>query len=119
MAIPRDIATEGPREQPVGITRRQALKKGVIFGGALAWATPVVQVIGMKPALAQVASPIGDRVVTVVTGAVTRCFLVTQEVFDCFQEECAGQPGELGCLNQCLDDHGIGELDEVDCPPAD
>ena len=116
MASAGDVPIGGPDEQLGGITRRQALKKGAIFGGALAWATPVVQVIGMKPAFAQVASPVGDRVVTIVTGAVTRCFLVTQEVLDCFEEKCAGQPGELGCLNMCHDDHGIGQLERVDCP---
>ena len=33
------------------------LKKGAIFGGALVWATPVVQTVGMRAASAQEASP--------------------------------------------------------------
>jgi hypothetical protein len=44
-------------EQDSGITRREALKRGAIFGGALVWATPVVQMVGMRPAFAQVPSP--------------------------------------------------------------
>lgn len=36
-----------------GLTRREALKKGARFGGALVWAVPVVQTVGMSPALAQ------------------------------------------------------------------
>lgn len=40
-----------------GLTRREVLKKGALLGGALAWGTPVVQVIGMRPALAQTTSP--------------------------------------------------------------
>lgn len=40
-----------------GITRREALKRGALLGGALVWATPAVQAIRMSPALAQVPSP--------------------------------------------------------------
>lgn len=40
-----------------GITRREVLRRGAILGGAVAWATPVVQVVGMRPALAQAPSP--------------------------------------------------------------
>jgi hypothetical protein len=39
------------------ITRRDLLKRGAVLGGAVMWATPVVQVVGMRPALAQEASP--------------------------------------------------------------
>jgi len=35
-----------------GLTRRELLKRGAAIGGALVWATPVVQLIGMQPALA-------------------------------------------------------------------
>ncbi len=35
-----------------GLTRRELLKRGAVIGGALAWATPAVQLIGMTPALA-------------------------------------------------------------------
>ena len=36
-----------------GLTRREILKRGAVLGGALVWGTPVVQVIGMRPAMAQ------------------------------------------------------------------
>jgi hypothetical protein len=108
---------EGPDDQPVGITRRQALKRGAIFGGALAWATPVVQIVGMRPASAQAVSPpVADVLVRVQTGANVQCFMVTQEVAECFAENCAGEPGEMGCLNQCQEDRGVGQLERVDCP---
>ena len=118
MANPGDISTEAPDEQPVGLTRRQALKKGAILGGALAWATPVVQVMGMKPAFAAVPSPVRDCVVRVLTGDTFICYLVTQEECACFEEQCEGKPGDEGCLNQCLEDRGIGDLVTVACPPA-
>ena len=40
-----------------GLTRRDVLKKGAALGGALVWGAPVVQVIGMRPALAATPSP--------------------------------------------------------------
>ena len=40
-----------------GITRRELLKRGAVLGGALVWATPVVQTIGMRAAFAQSTSP--------------------------------------------------------------
>ena len=39
-----------------GLTRRDLLKSGAILGGALAWGAPVVQMIGMRPAMAQAVS---------------------------------------------------------------
>ncbi len=44
-------------QQQPGLTRREMLKRGAIFGGAVIWATPVVQTVGMNRALAQEASP--------------------------------------------------------------
>ena len=41
-----------------GLTRRELLKKGAVLGGALVWAAPVVQVIGMRPAMAQAVSSV-------------------------------------------------------------
>lgn len=41
----------------VGLTRRDALKRGAKLGGAVLWMTPVVQAIGMRPAFAQTTSP--------------------------------------------------------------
>ena len=40
-----------------GLTRRDVLKQGAALGGALVWGAPMVQVIGMRPALAQTPSP--------------------------------------------------------------
>ena len=40
-----------------GITRRDLLKRGAALGGAVVWATPVVQTLGMGRAFAQVPSP--------------------------------------------------------------
>lgn len=37
---------------PERLTRREALKRGALFGGALLWTTPAVQAIGMSRALA-------------------------------------------------------------------
>lgn len=39
------------------VSRRDFLKRGAALGGAVVWATPMVQMVGMRPALAQVASP--------------------------------------------------------------
>jgi hypothetical protein len=40
-----------------GLTRREVLKRGAALGGALVWGAPLVQVIGMRPALAATPSP--------------------------------------------------------------
>ena len=39
-----------------GLTRREMIKKGAIFGGTLMWVTPVVQSVGVSRALAQTPS---------------------------------------------------------------
>ena len=41
-----------------GVTRREALKKGALFGGALVWTVPAVQVVGVGRAFAQTTSPL-------------------------------------------------------------
>lgn len=43
--------------QQQGISRRDLLKRGAALGGAVVWATPVVQTLGMGRAYAQSASP--------------------------------------------------------------
>ena len=44
-----------------GLSRRDFLKRGAALGGALVWVAPVVQVVGMRPAFAEVVSPVcGD-----------------------------------------------------------
>ncbi len=44
-------------QEKSGLSRRDFLKRGAALGGAVVWATPVVQMIGMHPALAQETSP--------------------------------------------------------------
>jgi hypothetical protein len=39
-----------------GISRRAALKRGVLAGGALVWTVPVIQAVSMTPAHAESAS---------------------------------------------------------------
>jgi hypothetical protein len=54
-----DTQDFGPTpEAPEGLSRREALKRGLRLTGAVLWATPVVQAIGMSPALAQTTSPV-------------------------------------------------------------
>jgi hypothetical protein len=48
-------AVEGGRP---GISRRDALKKGAVAGGAVLWVSPIVQNIGISRAFAQSASPL-------------------------------------------------------------
>jgi hypothetical protein len=43
-------------EQGTGLTRRELLRKGTLMGGALAWAVPTVQIIGVRAAYAQATS---------------------------------------------------------------
>ena len=43
--------------QTSGLTRRELLKRGAAVGGAL-WAVPVVQMIGMNPAMAAIPSDV-------------------------------------------------------------
>lgn len=48
--------------QEQGISRRDLLKRGAALGGAVVWATPVVQTLGMGRAYAQTASPTGQDI---------------------------------------------------------
>lgn len=87
-----------PDDQPTGITRREALRKGAILGGALAWATPVVQVVGMKPAFAQSVSP-GCRVeVEFLPGAVVACITYPESLCDCVAAAGNDQVAAAACF---------------------
>ena len=46
------------RDTQQGLTRREALKRGAVIAGGLAWATPLVQAVGMSPAFAATTSPV-------------------------------------------------------------
>ena len=48
--------------QEQGISRRDLLKRGAALGGAVVWATPVVQTLGMGRAYAQTTSPVGKDI---------------------------------------------------------
>jgi len=45
-----------------GITRRDLLRRGAALGGAVVWATPIVQTLGMGRAFASTASPVGKDI---------------------------------------------------------
>ena len=42
----------GPEGPPESISRREALKRGVVMGGAALWMAPVVQVLSLTEAAA-------------------------------------------------------------------
>lgn len=91
-----------PVEPSGALTRRQALKRGAILGGALAWATPVVQVVGMRPALAQTVSPTGCLIeVRVLFGTfeVVLCLEGTLELCECIAN-CT--TGDADCVGECI-----------------
>lgn len=51
-----DNQPSGVSEHRRSVSRRDALKRGAMAGGALLWVTPAVQVIGLGRANAQAAS---------------------------------------------------------------
>lgn len=57
MGNSNEIEAVGAPADGAGVSRRDALRKGAVVGGAVLWATPVVQGIGISPASAQQASP--------------------------------------------------------------
>lgn len=73
-----------------GLTRRQLIKKGAFVGGALVWAVPVVQTIGMTPALAQTTS--GDG-----AGGCTTYYAV--RITSSGTEDIAGQTPDGHCFD--------------------
>ena len=92
-----------PAETAGAITRRQALKRGAVLGGALVWATPVVQVVGMRPALAQTVSP-GCRIeirVLFGTTEIVLCLEGPPELCECIANCSAG---DADCIGQCIID---------------
>jgi hypothetical protein len=82
-----------------GVSRRDFLKRGAALGGAIAWATPVVQTIGMRAAFAQTASP-----------ACTVWYAAKiQRIGDTATGECVDISGQTNPNDQqCLDADDIG-----------
>ena len=56
-----------------GISRRDLLRKGAVLGGAVVWATPVVQTLSMGRAYAQTASPTGVKGISYIGIMLTGC----------------------------------------------
>ncbi|HJQ91899.1 MAG TPA: hypothetical protein VJ950_09340 [Acidimicrobiia bacterium] len=56
------VGEVGDQGMDQGITRRDLLRRGAVLGGAVIWATPVVQTLGMGRAFAQTASPTGKDI---------------------------------------------------------
>jgi hypothetical protein len=98
-----------PEEPSRGITRREALRRGALLGGALVWTTPIVQAIGIRPAFAQVPSGFCRIELTVFGVGTSVCAIVPQHVCDCFD---AGAP-TLQNLIACL--AGVDPSDILDC----
>ena len=92
-----------PTEPTSGITRREALRRGALLGGALAWATPVVQVMGMKPAFAQTASPGCQLRLSFNPGDTVFCVNGPDELCECIVSKDPDTGGEaLLALIQCI-----------------
>lgn len=81
------------------VSRRDFLKRGALLGGALVWTTPVVQAVGMTPALAQVASPACN-----VWYAVKIQRVGTTTDWECVDISDQDEPSG----NQCLDVDDVG-----------
>lgn len=54
------MSDENESARGSGISRREALRRGAIVGGAVVWASPVVQTIGMHKAYAQTTPAVTD-----------------------------------------------------------
>ena len=83
-------------QEPIGLTRRDALKRGAKLGGAVLWMTPVVQAVGMRPALAQGVSP-------PVAGCDFWYAIKIERVGDTTEPRCLDITGGSNPPGQCLD----------------
>lgn len=86
-----------PSEGIRGITRRDALKRGAALTGALAWATPIIQVVGMRPALAHTPSPEFCHVHLTGEGGTDICLEFEDSVCAC-RDNCADALCRALCL---------------------
>ena len=92
-----------------GLSRRDFLKRSAALGGALVWVTPVVQVVGMRPAFAQTVSPGGVCDVFYAVKMEPKDDQDLSKGFNCFSIHNQRDPN----TNQCLD-VDEGGLDPID-----
>lgn len=100
------------------LSRRSFLKRGAVLGGAVAWATPVIQAVGMRPAMA--AGPSGPCDVTyaakIESPTSTGCPTDSVPIGDGCCVDIVGQPaGGAMCLTvpSTVND-GCGRIDDVE-----
>lgn len=88
-----------------GISRRDLLRKGAVLGGAVVWATPVVQTLSMGRAYAQTASPTGVKGISYVGIMLTGCPGDLTNFFVKWEEEGEDSDWEMypGAVPSCAD----------------
>ena len=93
-----------------GISRRDLLRKGAVLGGAVVWATPVVQTLSMGRAYAQTASPTGVKGISYIGINVTGCD-ANEVPFFVKWEEGENPPWEMypGAVPSCYDKASLAE----------
>jgi hypothetical protein len=92
--------------QEQGISRRDLLKRGAALGGAVVWATPVVQTLGMGRAFAQTASPVGGKDISYIGINVEGCE-VNGAPFFVKWEDGAGWEDSPGAAPSCEDKENL------------
>jgi hypothetical protein len=102
MVEPNNSQESADHPRP-GLTRREALKKGAVLGGALVWTTPLVQAIGMRPAQAQEVSPVCQVLVTPIPGGDPICLLFPAALCECLAD-CGPNP-TAACVAACFAAH--------------
>ena len=100
-----------------GISRRELLRKGAVLGGAVVWATPVVQTLSMGRAYAQTASPTGVKGISYVGIMLTGCPGDLTNFFVKWEEEGEDSDWEMypGAVPSCADKDSLA--DGVDGEP--
>lgn len=97
-----------------GISRREALRRGAIVGGAVVWASPVVQTIGMQKAYAQTTPAVTD---ISFIALLLNCGGTTYRVK--WESDFTGGPDECGnsfAIGDCNPADFVGTADVSTCP---